>query len=38
VRLSDPDREKLMSGALYLRIAARSKTADNLRMPLTPPK
>jgi hypothetical protein len=35
-RLSDPDREKLMSGGLYLRIAARSKSADNLRMSLKP--
>lgn len=32
--LSDPDRERLMSGGLYLRIALRSKTAGNLRIPL----
>jgi Asp-tRNA(Asn)/Glu-tRNA(Gln) amidotransferase A subunit family amidase len=35
--LSDPDREKLMSGGLYLRIAARSKSTDNLRISLKPP-
>jgi hypothetical protein len=35
-RLSDPDREKMMSGGLYLRIAARSKSADNLRISLKP--
>jgi amidase len=35
--LSDPDREKLMSGDLYLRIAGRSKGADNLRISLKPP-
>jgi hypothetical protein len=34
--LSNPDREKMMSGALYLRIASRSKTSDNLRIPLKP--
>jgi len=36
-KLSDPDRERMMSGALYLRIAARSKSADNLRISLKPP-
>jgi Asp-tRNA(Asn)/Glu-tRNA(Gln) amidotransferase A subunit family amidase len=36
-KLSDPDREKMMSGGLYLRIAARSKSTDNLRIPLKPP-
>lgn len=36
-RLSDPDRERMMSGGLYLRIAARSKGADNLRISLRPP-
>jgi Asp-tRNA(Asn)/Glu-tRNA(Gln) amidotransferase A subunit family amidase len=35
--LSDPDREKMMSGSLYLRIAARSKSNDNLRISLKPP-
>lgn len=34
--LSDPDRERLMSGGLYLRITARSKSADNLRLSLKP--
>ena len=34
--LSDPDRERLMSGGLYLRIALRSKTAGDLRIPLQP--
>ncbi|MEO8028411.1 MAG: amidase family protein [Bryobacteraceae bacterium] len=34
--LSDPDRENLMSGAVYVRIAARSKGADNLRLSLKP--
>jgi Asp-tRNA(Asn)/Glu-tRNA(Gln) amidotransferase A subunit family amidase len=32
--LSDPDREKLMSGKLYLRIAGRSNSTNNLRIPL----
>jgi hypothetical protein len=35
-RLSDPDREKLLSGGLYLRIAARSRSSDNLRISLKP--
>ena len=30
--LSDPDRERLMSGGLYLRIASRSRSSDNLRI------
>ena len=34
--LSDPDREKMMSGGLYLRIAARSKSTDNLRIRIQP--
>ena len=34
--LSDPDREKMMSGRLYLRIAARSKNTDNLRITIKP--
>lgn len=32
--LSDPDRERLMSGGLYLRIAARSPSSNNLRISL----
>jgi len=36
-KLSDPDREKMMSGGLYLRIAARSKSTDNMRISLKPP-
>jgi Asp-tRNA(Asn)/Glu-tRNA(Gln) amidotransferase A subunit family amidase len=36
-RLSDPDRERMMSGGLYLRIASRLRAADNLRIVLTPP-
>jgi amidase len=36
-KLSDPDREKMMSGGLYLRIASRSKITDNLRISLKPP-
>jgi amidase len=36
-RLSDPDREKMMSGGLYLRIATRSKSTGNLRISLKPP-
>jgi hypothetical protein len=36
-KLSDPDREKMMSGSLYLRIASRSKGTDNLRISLKPP-
>jgi amidase len=35
-RLSDPDRENLMSGGLYLRIASRSKATDNMRLSLRP--
>jgi hypothetical protein len=35
--LSDPDREKMMTGGLYLRIAARSKSSDNMRISLQPP-
>lgn len=34
--LSDPDREKLMSGALYLRIASRSPVTNNMRISLQP--
>ena len=36
-QLSDPDREKMLSGGLYLRIASRSKSSDNLRISLKPP-
>jgi len=35
-KLSDPDRERMMSGGLYLRIAARSKSTNNLRISLQP--
>jgi Asp-tRNA(Asn)/Glu-tRNA(Gln) amidotransferase A subunit family amidase len=35
--LSDPDREKMMTGGLYLRITARSKSSDNMRISLQPP-
>jgi hypothetical protein len=35
--LSDPDRERMMSGGLYLRIAARSKSTNNLRISVKPP-
>jgi hypothetical protein len=35
-KLSDPDREKLISGGLYLRIASRSKSTDNVRISLKP--
>ncbi|HEX6897834.1 MAG TPA: amidase family protein [Bryobacteraceae bacterium] len=35
--LSDPDREKMMSGGLYLRIAARSAGTNNLRISIQPP-
>jgi amidase len=35
--LSDPDRERLMSGSLYLRVASRSPSTNNMRMPLHPP-
>ena len=35
--LSDPDRERMLAGGLYLRIAARSKSTDNLRITLKPP-
>ena len=34
--LSDPDREKMMSGGLYLRLATRSKVTNNLRISLKP--
>ena len=34
--LSDPDRERLMSGGLYLRIASRTPGANNLRILLQP--
>ena len=34
--LSDPDREKLMSGGLYLRIASRSPDTNNMRISLQP--
>ncbi len=34
--LSDPDREKLLSGGLYLRLATRSKNTDNLWLSLKP--
>jgi hypothetical protein len=34
--LSDPDREKLTSGGLYLRITGRSRSKDNLRLSLKP--
>lgn len=37
-KLSDPDREKLLSGGLYLRIATRSKISDNVRISLRPPE
>ena len=36
-KLSDPDREKMMSGGLYLRIASRSKSTGNVRISLQPP-
>jgi amidase len=36
-KLSDPDREKLMTGGLYLRIAARSRNTDNLRIAVRAP-
>lgn len=35
-KLSDPDRERLMSGSLYLRIATRSKRTNNTRISLKP--
>ena len=35
-KLSDPDRENMMSGNLYLRIATRSKSTDNMRISLKP--
>jgi amidase len=35
--LSNIDRQALMSGNLYLRIATRSKITNNLRIPLKPP-
>ncbi len=35
-RLSDPDREKLMSGDVYLRIGTRSKITDNMRISIKP--
>lgn len=34
--LSDPDRERLSAGGLYLRLAARSSAANNLRIILKP--
>ncbi len=34
--LSDPDRERMMSGSLYLRIASRSPSTNNLRIVLQP--
>ena len=34
--LSDPDRERLMSGGLYLRIALRSQSSGNMRISLQP--
>ena len=34
--LSDPDREKLMSGGLYLRITSRSAGTNNMRISLQP--
>ena len=34
--LSDPDRERLMSGGLYLRIALRSRSTGNMRISLQP--
>ncbi len=35
--LSDPDRERMMSGGLYLRIASRSPGTNNMRLALQPP-
>jgi hypothetical protein len=35
-KLSDPDRENMISGKLYLRIGTRSKITDNMRIPLKP--
>ena len=35
-RLASPDREKLLSGGLYLRIAIRGENADSIRIPLKP--
>ncbi len=35
-RLSNQDRDSLMSGNLYLRLATRSKITNNLRIPLKP--
>jgi len=34
--LSDPDRERMMAGELYLRIASRSPSTNNLRIVLKP--
>lgn len=34
--LSDPDRERLMTGRLYLRIASRSPSTNNMRVSLQP--
>jgi len=34
--LSDPDRDRMMSGDLYLRIASRSPSSNNLRISLQP--
>jgi len=36
-KLSDPDREKMLSGGLYLRIASRSNSTGSLRISLKPP-
>ena len=36
-RLSDPDRERLMTGGLYLRFAARSAAINNMRIALRTP-
>ena len=34
--LSDPDRERMMTGSLYLRITSRSPSTNNLRIVLQP--
>jgi len=34
--LSDPDRDRLMAGRLYLRIASRSPSTNNMRISLQP--
>ena len=36
VTLSDPDRERLMSGGLYLRIALRTRSTGSIRISLEP--